>query len=191
MISHLDRKWQRYLAVGILVAAISLVFACTVVPIWYLNASRQEVLDNEYARLRYFTGISERDGQWLPRYQEAWRLQKSAGNHLSADTLAVAGAELQARLKDIAEEHGARVLSTQILPASPQEGFIRVALKVRAGGSLDSILGVIHGLEADQVYMFVDNLSLRRGSSVFKMDQQAKRNMESDFDLIAYMPDES
>lgn len=191
MIIRLDKRRQRHLAIGILVAAISLVLACTVVPVWHLNASRQEVLDNEYARLRYFTEMSERDGQWLPRYQEAWRLQKSAGNHLSADTVAVAGAELQTRLKDIAEDHGARILSTQILPASPQDGFIRVALKVRAGGSLDSILGVIHGLEADQVYMFVDNLSLRRGSSIFKIDQQAKRNLQSDFDLVAYMPDES
>ena len=53
------------------------------------------------------------------------------------------------------------VLSTQILPASEQEGFNRVTLKVRMRGVLENTVKAFHALETGQPYLFLDNVSIR------------------------------
>jgi hypothetical protein len=51
MITDLDTKQQRQLAIGILVLAVLLLLSVTVGPVWYANASRQALLDETQERL--------------------------------------------------------------------------------------------------------------------------------------------
>ena len=121
------------------------------------------------------------------------RAQKSAGNQLRSDTVAVAGAELQRRVKDIASRHQAQIVSTQILAPADEQGFVRVALRVRLRAELQSLLRSLYDVETDDVHMFIDNLSLRNNAAGLRQRQtQAQaRPLEAEFDLIAYMPAES
>jgi general secretion pathway protein M len=191
MIAKLDNNQQRQLAVGILALVVVAVLSLTIGPIWAANASRQATLDQAYERLQRYEQIATRDKALLPQYEAMRRAQKSSGNHLRSDTVAVAGAELQRRVKTLTSKNHAQIVSTQILPAADEQGFIRVALKVKLRGQLPAILQSFYDIETNDVYMFVDKVALRDnlvGRSQFKVQL---RPIDAEFDLIAYMPETS
>ena len=189
MIAALDSNQQRQLAVGTLAVVVTAVLLLTAGPIWMANASRQATLDQAHERLQRYEQIAARDKAQLPQYESIRQTQKSSGNHLRSDTVAVAGAELQRLVKTITSANNAQIVSTQILPPADEEGFIRVALKVRLRGPLPAILQSFHDVETNAVFMFIDNVSLRdaiAGRSQFKV---RVRPMDAEFDLVAYMPE--
>ena len=191
MIADLDAKQQRQLAIGLLVLAAIVFLGITLGPVWYANASRQAALDQAQERLQRYEQIATRDTELLPQYETLRQAQKSAGNQLRSDTAAVAGAELQRRVKDITAVHQAQIVSTQILPVANEEGFVRIALRVRLRGVLPSLLRSIYEIETNNVHMFLDNLSLRNNATNLRQRQALIRPMEAEFDMIAYMPEES
>jgi general secretion pathway protein M len=189
MIEKLDNKQQRQLAIGLLMAATIAVLAITAGPVWVANASRQATLNDAHERLQRYQQISARDQELLPQYEAQLRTQRAAGNHLRSETSAVAGAELQRLVKDITGKSKAQILSTQLLPVSEEQGFLRVALKVRLRGELQAILQSLYDIETDDVHMFVDGLSLR--DNMVGRTNSTYRPMEAEFELVAYMPEAS
>jgi general secretion pathway protein M len=190
MMANLDSRRQRQFAIGILVLAVFLLLSITAGPVWYANSSRQATLDDAQERLLRYELIAARDQELLPQYEALREMQRSAGNQLRSDTAAVAGAELQRRVKDITAGHQAQIVSTQILPASSEEGFTRIALRVRLRGVLPSLLRSLYDIETNDVHMFLDNLSLRNSRNSNRQ-QPWILPLEAEFDLIAYMPEES
>jgi general secretion pathway protein M len=189
MIEKLDRKQRRQLAIGIFAGLIIAALAITVGPVWMANASRQATLDETQERLQRYQQIASRDRALLPQYQALLQKQRSAGNHLRSETSAVAGAELQRLVKAITGRNQAQIVSTQLLPVSEEQGFLRVALKVRLRGQLPAILQSLYDIETDDVYMFVDGLALR-DNMVGRTNAQF-RQMNAEFELVAYMPEAS
>ena len=189
MIEKLDRKQQRQLALAILAGAIIAVLAITAGPVWLANASRQAALDSAHERLQRYQQISERDQELLPQYEALLQKQRSAGNHLRSETSAMAGAELQRIGKTITGSNQAQIQSTQLLPPSEEQGFLRVALKVRLRGTLPAILNSLYDIETGDVYMFIDNVALR--DNMIGRSRPELRAMEAEFELVAYMPEAS
>ena len=191
MNANLDKGRQRQLAIGILLVVVVASFSIIALPIWAANASRNATLAEGIERLQRYEQIAARDEELLPQYEAMIRKQKSAGNHLRSDTPAVAGAELQRLVKTITSGNKAQIMSTQILPVAEEQGFVRVALTVRLRGTLPAVLQSFHDIETNDVYMFLDNVSLRDnmvGRSQFKVQL---RPIDAEFDLIAYMPETS
>ena len=191
MIGKLQKKQSRQLAIGILAGAVIGALAITAGPVWLANASRQAALDDAHERLGRYQQIAERDQELLPQYQALLQKQRAAGNHLRSETSAVAGAELQRLVKAITGGNKAQILSTQLLPVSEEQGFLRVALKVRLRGTLPSILQSLYDIETDDVYMFVDDLALRDNMTARARQQNIIPPMDAEFELVAYMPEAS
>ena len=189
MIEKLDRKQRRQLAIGILAGLVIAVLAITAGPVWMANASRQAALDDAHERLQRYQQIAARDKELLPQYEALLQKQRSAGNHLRSETSAVAGAELQRIVKAITGRNEAQILSTQLLPVAEEQGFLRVALKVRLRGQLPAILQSLYEIETDDVYMFVDDLAMR--DNMAGRTNAQYRPMDAEFELVAYMPEAS
>lgn len=178
-------------AVAILVVVVLGVLGITVVPAWSAYVSRQATLDGLVERLHRYEQLARRDQALLPRYQALRRSQMAGGNYLKSGTEAVAGAELQRRITEIAAANEAQIVSTRILPATNETGFVRIAIKVRMQGSLPAILASLYDIESDEVFMFLDNTSVRDRMAGRAAARQGYRLMEADLDVIAYMPDVS
>ncbi len=189
MTGNLGKKQQRRLAIGILAGAIIAVLIVTAGPVWSANASRQAALDDAHERLQRYQQISTRDRELLPQYQALLQKQRSAGNHLRSETSAVAGAELQRLVKTITGRNQAQILSTQLLPVSEEQGFLRVALKVRLRGDVQAILQSLYEIETDDIYLFVDEVALR--DNMIGRSRKQVRAMDAEFELVAYMPEAS
>ena len=191
MIGKLQKKQSRQLAIGILAGAVIGALAITAGPVWLANASRQAALDDAHERLGRYQQIAARDQELLPQYQALLQKQRAAGNHLRSETSAVAGAELQRLVKAITGGNKAQILSTQLLPVSEEQGFLRVALNDRLRGTLPSILQSLNDIETDDVYMFVDDLALRDNLTGRARQQNIIPPMDAEFELVAYMPEAS
>lgn len=191
MIQRLNEQQRQRLAIALLAVAAGVVLSLTVLPIYVANASRQDTLDQAQVRLVRYQQTAARDEKLLPQYESLRSRQKAAGNHLRSDTVAVAGAELQRLIKQITARHQAQIVSTQILPAAEEEGFVRIAIKVRVRGQLPAILQSLYDAETADVHMFVDNLSIRNNAAGYRQRQSQMLPIDADFDLIAYMPEES
>jgi hypothetical protein len=186
-----DKSLQRRRAVAILIAAVAAILALTAVPLWMANASRQVALDEAFERLQRYRQITSQDAELLPQYEALLQTQKTSGNHLRSDTVAVAGAEMQRRVTAITAANYAQVTSTQILPPGEEKGFIRITLRVRLRGTLPAILQTLYAIETDDVYMFVDKIGLTDNLIGRNRAQDTVRPMNAEFDLIAYMPEAS
>jgi len=189
MIGKLDKKQSRRVAVAILAGAVIALLTITAGPVWLANASRQAALDDAHERLQRYQQIAARDQELLPQYQALLQKQRSAGNHLRSETSAVAGAELQRLVKTITGRNQAQILSTQLLPVSEEQGFLRVALKVRLRGNLTAILQSLYEIETGDVFMFVDDVALR--DNMIGRSTAQIRPMDAEFELVAYMPEAS
>lgn len=189
MIEKLDRKRQKQLAVGLLAGLVVTFALLTAGPVWMANASRQASLDEAHERLQRYEQITARDRELLPQYQALLQKQRSAGKHLRSETSAVAGAELQRLVKAITAGNQAQILSTQLLPVTEEQGFLRVALKVRLRGNLQAILQSLYDIETGDVFMFVDDVALR--DNMIGRSKAQVRPMDAEFELVAYMPEAS
>ena len=180
---------QRQLAVGLLMAAVLILLSVTALPIWAAHASRDARLADLAERLQRYERVAAHDDELLPQYETLIARQKSSGHHLRSDTPAVAGAELQRLVKSSTSANDTQIASTQIQPFGDELGFVRVTLKVRLRGTLPAILRSFYAIETDDVHMFLENVVLR--DNVAGRAETQLRQMDAEFDLVAYMPETS
>jgi general secretion pathway protein M len=191
MIERLDPRQQRLLAIAILAIALVAAASIIVVPVWSATASYNEQIDSAQHRLHTLRRIAASDGKLRPRFEQIRTAQVSSGHYLRSATDAVAAAELQRILKSLAGSNGVQVQSTQILPAGAADEFVRVALRVRLRGSLPGFVDTLHEIESNEVYLFVDNLSISNVVDRRRIVQESSAEFDVTLDLITYLPGES
>jgi general secretion pathway protein M len=117
----------------------------------------------------------ERTGDQLARYQRlvatlpGLRAELDQVNqnkdfkafYFDGATPALAGATLQQRVQDIVKAAGGRLVSTQILPATPNEQPPTVRVRIQLQGSTEQLLEVLYQLEESRPFLFVDQVSIR------------------------------
>lgn len=184
-----DKRLLGWAAIAILVAAVGILLAATALPLWLVNASQREEVDQLHERLERLSQVAGMDADLRPKFSELRESQLSNGHYLKSDTVAVAGAELQRIVKDIAAANQTQLISTQILPSNNEAGFIRIGLKVHLRGSLKGVLQSIYEIETGEVFLFPENLSLRDSGIRPRPRQIVKKQMDATFELVGYMPD--
>ena len=189
MFEMLNARQQRQLATSLLAIAIIAVLSITALPAWRISSSFQNQIDSLSIRLQTYERITANDASLIPQFEALKQEQLTGGHYLRSETVAVAGAELQRMVKEIAAANGSQILSTQILPAKQDQGFVEITLKVRMRGELWSVLESFHSIETNDVYLFIDNVSVRDSGIGRRPRQQFVKLMDADFELTAYMPD--
>jgi len=189
VIRQLDNKQRQQLAVALLVVVLGIILSVTAMPLWLANASYRADIDQLNTRLQTYRRVTTRDANLLPQFEQLKHSQLTDGHYLRSETAAVAGAELQRMVKEIAAANQAQILSTQILPASPEQGFVQITLKVRLRGTYEGVLRSLYDMETSDIFLFLDNISMRDSTAARRPRQIQIRKMDADFDLVAYMPD--
>jgi len=187
MIQGLDNAQQRKLAVSLFVLLVILITSAIAIPAWSVNAAYRESISQMQQRLWQLQEMAASDTELRPRYEQIRAVQINAGNYLQSNTEAVAAAELQGILKRLAAANGTQVLSTQILPAGQEEQFVRVVLKARLRGTMTGIFDTFYAIESNDVFLFLDNVSLRNNADRRRTLQPSSKHFEVDLDLITFM----
>jgi general secretion pathway protein M len=177
----------QHAALGLLVLLIALVLAVTTVPIWSLNASYDEQIRRASQQLHQLKHQAAEDELLKPELERLRQKHLASGHALKSTTQAVAAAELQKLVKRLAGSNGAQVQSTQILPSREEEGFSRIGLKVRVRGELTSIVDTFYDIESNDVFLFMDDVSVRQGAVRRARGSTPGAQFDADFELIGYM----
>lgn len=192
MIEKLDRKQRQLLALAILMLALALVFSITVLPVLLANQHYRDTIAGLEGRLQQLQRAAAIGDTLQPQYEQLKRWKTSDAQYLKSNSAALAAAELQRLVKRIIVSKNAEVVSTQILTTRQEEGFDRVALKVRIRGELENIIQAFYVIETGEPFVFMDNVSVRasRGRRV-RGQAPTLQTLDIDMELIGYMPHSS
>ena len=188
MIHTLNKTQRQRLALTLLAVVVLLLLSAIAWPVWSANRAYESRIAQLQVRLERLRSTIEAAEELRPQYQRLMQSQEATGHHLKSDTEAVAAAELQRIVKIITTSNETQILSTQILPASEEQDFVRIALRVRLRGPLDGIVQAIYDIESNPTFLFLEKLSIRDGAKRRTMRSNAVNQFDADFDLTAYMP---
>jgi general secretion pathway protein M len=189
VIEKLHPRQRRLLALAILVLALGAVFSVSVLPVLLANQHYRDTIASLESRLQKLQRAAAIGDSLQPQHKQLKRWQTSDAQYLKSNSSALAAAELQRLVKRIVVAKNAQVVSTQILTTQQEEGFDRVALKVRLRGELENVVQAFHVLETGEPFVFLDRVSVRasRGRRV-RGQVTALQTLDIDMELIAYMP---
>ncbi|MGH6751640.1 MAG: type II secretion system protein GspM [Bradyrhizobium sp.] len=108
------------------------------------------------------------------------------GFYLTGANEALSAAALQGNVSSLISSHGANLGSIQTLPAQPDKGLRRVAIRVQMNTTNDVALQVLHALEAGKPLLFIDNLTIARRDAATSASVIPVLSIA--FDLYGYLP---
>jgi len=149
---------------GNLLAAL-MIAAFVVMPVQGFFAERDMQILSQRTLLARFAAIAAQQ----PRVQAAAQevdAQVDHGEFLVGTNEGVIVADLQTRLKTMAEAAGARLRSVQSLPPKTREDVRYVGARLEVHGPIAAIQRTLHGVEAGAPYLFVDAAVIRAALSV-------------------------
>ena len=149
---------------GNLLAAL-MIAAFVVMPVQGFFAERDMQILSQRTLLARFAAIAAQQ----PRVQAAAQevdAQVDHGEFLVGTNEGVIVADLQTRLKTMAEAAGARLRSVQSLPPKTREDVRYVGARLEVHGPIAAIQRTLHAVEAGTPFLFVDAAVVRAAPSV-------------------------
>lgn len=156
----LNKTQERWLAVGLLLGIIIILSATVFIP-WYnsLNETLEKIDDQVYQIQRYQRVIASRE-EVLSEVEQGRKKISALGYFYTQETYSLAAAELQKRIKGIAERAGGDISSTQVLPHKEQDELVRIAVKVRLIGDMDMLRVLLFEIQAEKPLMGIENITI-------------------------------
>lgn len=188
MTIELSPPVRRLAAIGLLLAALLLVWSMVVAPLLaaYTAAldtvdSMKPVLEHRRMAVRDITVLSAELKQLKSR-------GGSAAGLLDATNESIAAAQLQERLKSIVDRVSGDLKSTQVLRARDDGGFRRLTVRAGITVNIAGLQRVFYELETSIPYLFLDNIEVVRRTDG-RGDKQTSEDpaLEVQFDLFGYM----
>lgn len=183
----ISQPLRRVLAVALLVAAASVIAAGIVLPtIDRYRTLESGIAENE-AALQRFAHVAQR----LPRLEAERAALKQAlaaqDGFLKATSDTLIAAEMQARIKSVADRAGGQLKSTQILPAREESGFRRITARVEVVGNADALERIWYEMESGVPFLFIDSFDVQ-ARQLPRRDRAAPplTTLNSRFEVTAY-----
>ncbi len=190
---RLSATQSRLLAIALLLTLLLGVILLVGLPLWNMNRH----LDERIAEQQHQIGLYQRMASQTDFYQGAYerlsRIRQADHRYLQSETESLAEAELQRRVKQIVSAAQGEIVSTQVVNISKEEGFSRVAVRVRMKSNLEQSVQIFHRLESEKPYLFIDEITLRsrpvvrRRMPATEQIREAESILDIDFQLVGYM----
>ncbi|MBL6986093.1 MAG: general secretion pathway protein GspM [Methylobacter sp.] len=152
---------QRWLAVGLLIAAILLVGLVVIMPVVSKGLELSESKNNLVFRLQQYERILARKDAVIASMNAITEQYQQRGLLNSQGTGALASAEVQEFIKKTIMEAGGQLSSTQALPVSTKNGFSRIAVSVRMTGNSEVLRKVLYKIETSTPLIIINQLDIR------------------------------
>ena len=162
---RLSPMQSRALALSLLLLVISAAVAAVALPTWLLHKRYDGYLEDYTDRLKRYRRVAA----LRPAIEEGMKaVEARAGrqNYLKGTSPASSAAELQGLVTRIIETNNGRIISSQALPAKAEGKTAepaKAAISILMNATISSLLLILHTLETNQPYLFVDQLTVRAG----------------------------
>jgi general secretion pathway protein M len=126
--------------------------------------------------------IEQRKGELAALQQR----QAAADGFLQGSNDALIAAEVQNRIKTLAEQAKAELKSTQILPAQEEGKLRRISVRAQLSMKLGAAQRIFHGLETSSPMLFLDNVNLRARPERRREEAAEDPTLDVRFDIYGY-----
>jgi general secretion pathway protein M len=140
--------------------AFGAAYLLVVAPLWELYAERQSTLENRRMLLPRLKAVADELPELRARAAELRAAASSRKVTLDGATDAVASANLQGRIEELAVSVGAMIGSTESLPAEVHGGYRRIGLRYVLSGPYETLVKLLARLEAATPPLVIDNLHI-------------------------------
>ena len=159
-LAALNPVQSRRLAIVILVAVVAAAAAIVLAPVVIGNRHYNAALDDYSDKLERYARIAGSRAQ-IAKQLEAIRAKEPKKNFLRGPTVPLAAAETQEAIRGIVERSGGKLITMQP-PQTKDEGRYRaVSVNVQITANIIALRAILHAIETNVPFLFVDNLSIR------------------------------
>jgi len=157
----LTETGQRLLALALLAVPLLLGYAVLIAPYRQLLAENRERIADLQFQLERLQKVVSRIPLWQQQLKELEAFQADNRYYLTGTTPALASAALQNLLGEVVREADGEMASTQTLPAKSEDGFTRIAVRIRFSASTTALRQILHTIESGRPLLIVENLTVR------------------------------
>jgi len=173
------------LALGILALTLLAFYYLIVSPLEDAYAANADSLQERMRISARYESLVEQ----LPELRQAdkvWR-ERSGGELLLAGTSdALAEANLQTMLKQVVEDAGAKLTSTEFLPVKPEDNFRRIGIRIVFSGDLKLLTGVLHGIETARPRLFAGDFDVHTGGGSTDDEEGDSQSLAVTLDVFGF-----
>ena len=176
-------------ALALLSLIIVLAAAAALLP-WWQKISEYDAQSSSYLdQLERYRNMNQRRPELLAQLAAIREQLRLSEYYIDAATPALAAAELQKKAKQVVEQAGGKLVSTQNIAGSIQENPGRIAVRVRMTGGVEIVAEVLHALEGGRPLLFVEELTIRSNKRVRgrRGNRTTEFVLDSTFDLVGFL----
>ena len=183
-------RYQRWLAVGLLLLVVALFVLAVLMPLIGSGLAYHEEKNDLLFRLQRQQKIAARKDSVAESLETIKQQFEEQNYFTNSDTEALASAELQNIVKTAVTEAGGQLTSTQGLPGKVENGFNRVAVRVRMTGGIETLRSVLHSIDTAVPLLIVDQIDITpvrgvRSRVTNKIESNAQLNVS--FEVVSFM----
>ncbi len=186
----------RLLALAILVAVVAGAYEFVFAPLSGRFAEYRESIAQSRELYVKYQQIAAGQTELETQLDALKRRERAEGGYLEGASETLAAAGLQNRLKSLFARAGGALKSLQILPAKPEEAFLRITVRAQLSADTNALRQILHALEADTPFLFVENVDLRKKKQRRRRRRRRQQEaapvfdpgvLEVRFDVYSYM----
>ncbi|MGZ8158909.1 MAG: type II secretion system protein GspM [Methylobacter sp.] len=156
-----SKQMHRWLAVGLLVAAVLIVILAVIVPVVGKGLELHEAKNNLVFKLQQYERILSGKDAVIASIDAIKEQHQKRGLLNSQGTGALASAEVQEFIKKAIVEAGGQLSSTQALPVSTKNDFTRITVSVRMTGNSEVLRAVLYKIETSTPLIIINQIDIR------------------------------
>lgn len=183
-------RYQRWAAVGLLLLVIAVVIFAVLLPLISTGLAYHEEKNDLLFRLQRQQTIAGREQQVATELESVKQQFQQQAYFSNSSTEALASAELQNIVKTAVSDAGGQLTSTQGLPGKMDDGFFRIAVKVRMTANMEALVSILHNIETAVPVLVVVQLDINpvrgiRNRKTRKIEPSEQMNIS--FEVVSFM----
>jgi general secretion pathway protein M len=187
-------RYHRWLAVGLLVMLLASVFLVLILPLITSGLEYRDQKTDLLFRLQRQQKIAARKDSVAQNLETIKTQFQEQAYFSNRSTEALVSADLQEIAKTAVTDAGGQLTSTQGLPGKMENGFNRVAVRVRMTANTETLRNVLHTFAISVPILIVDQLDITpiRGNGrsrpvANKNEANSNSQLNVSFQVVSFM----
>jgi general secretion pathway protein M len=158
-VNTMTRQQSRFLALGMFVVSVALLFAALAWPWYAAFASQAAEIEHKEQQIAVYRSLVASEASMRQQLGILQRRNPAAGFFVTGDTPALASAGIQQYVKQIVDQSGGELISTQVVGGEDDEAN-STKLSVHLRTDMSSLPQILYRLESGKPLLFLDELTI-------------------------------
>lgn len=152
---------RKALALSLLGALLTLVWLGLLRPLYGQYQAYDESIERSRRLIERYAEAGAAADELAALVKKVRAEARLVSGYIGGDSVELAGADMQERLKRIVENSGGILSSSQMLPVETDGGTRKLGIRVAMRGDIEALQKALYDFETASPYFFVDTLNIQ------------------------------